>query len=96
MAAPNSTSRDHYGARIEFDADGYLYFTIGDNYDHFEKPQDVTKDGGKVYRLHDDGRIPRDNPFVGQPGAREAGKLRLEGKEYVVREGDVMLFRFNV
>ena len=32
----------------------------------------------------------------GEPGAREAGKLRLEGKEYVIREGDVMHFRFNV
>jgi ribosome-binding ATPase len=32
----------------------------------------------------------------GEAGAREAGKLRLEGKEYLVREGDVMHFRFNV
>jgi ribosome-binding ATPase len=32
----------------------------------------------------------------GEPGAREAGKLRLEGKEYVMREGDVVHFRFNV
>ncbi|MGD8615113.1 MAG: redox-regulated ATPase YchF [Gammaproteobacteria bacterium] len=32
----------------------------------------------------------------GEQGAREAGKLRLEGKEYVVRDGDVMHFRFNV
>jgi len=32
----------------------------------------------------------------GEAGAREAGKLRLEGKEYVMREGDVMHFRFNV
>jgi len=32
----------------------------------------------------------------GEAGAKEAGKLRLEGKEYVVREGDVMHFRFNV
>ena len=32
----------------------------------------------------------------GEAGAREAGKLRLEGKEYVVREGDVIHFRFNV
>jgi hypothetical protein len=32
----------------------------------------------------------------GEHGAKEAGKLRLEGKEYVVREGDVMHFRFNV
>jgi ribosome-binding ATPase YchF (GTP1/OBG family) len=32
----------------------------------------------------------------GEQGAKEAGKLRLEGKEYLVREGDVMHFRFNV
>jgi len=34
--------------------------------------------------------------FKGEAGAKEAGKLRLEGKEYVVKEGDVMHFRFNV
>jgi hypothetical protein len=32
----------------------------------------------------------------GEQGAKEAGKMRLEGKEYVVQEGDVILFRFNV
>jgi len=32
----------------------------------------------------------------GEAGAREAGKLRLEGKDYVVQEGDVLRFRFNV
>jgi ribosome-binding ATPase len=34
--------------------------------------------------------------FRGEAGAREAGRLRLEGKDYIVREGDVMHFRFNV
>lgn len=34
--------------------------------------------------------------FKGEQGAKEAGKLRLEGKEYIVRDGDVMHFRFNV
>lgn len=34
--------------------------------------------------------------YRGEAGAREAGKLRLEGKEYIVRDGDVMHFRFNV
>jgi len=33
--------------------------------------------------------------FGGETGARESGKMRLEGKDYVVREGDVMHFRFN-
>jgi ribosome-binding ATPase len=32
----------------------------------------------------------------GEAGPREAGKLRLEGKEYIVQEGDVLHFRFNV
>ena len=32
----------------------------------------------------------------GEQAAKEAGKMRLEGKDYVVREGDVMHFRFNV
>ena len=39
------------------------------------------------------------NDFVacnGEQGAREAGKLRVEGKDYVVKDGDVMHFRFNV
>jgi ribosome-binding ATPase YchF (GTP1/OBG family) len=34
--------------------------------------------------------------FKGEQGAKEAGKMRLEGKEYVVKDGDVMHFRFNV
>jgi ribosome-binding ATPase YchF (GTP1/OBG family) len=34
--------------------------------------------------------------YKGEQGAKEAGKLRLEGKEYIVQEGDVMHFRFNV
>ena len=32
----------------------------------------------------------------GEAGAKEAGKMRVEGKEYVVKDGDVLLFRFNV
>ena len=71
-ATPNTTRGHHFGSRITFDNEGYLYFTIGDRGNHPENPQDITRDGGKVYRLHDDGRIPADNPFVGQNGAKEA------------------------
>ncbi len=35
-------------------------------------PQDITRDGGKIYRIHDDGRIPNDNPFVGKSGSKTA------------------------
>ena len=34
--------------------------------------------------------------YQGEQGAREAGRLRLEGKEYVLSDGDIMHFRFNV
>lgn len=58
----------HFGSRILFDAEGFLYFTIGDR---GQRPlaQSVETPNGKVHRLHDDGRIPIDNPFVDQPGA---------------------------
>lgn len=68
----NSTRGQHYGGRIAFDRDGYLYFSIGERGAHFENAQQLDRDGGKIYRLHDDGRVPSDNPFVNTPGARTA------------------------
>lgn len=81
--AENSTRGQHFGSRIEFDDKGYLYFTIGDRGNRDENPQDLSRDGGKVYRLHDDGRIPDDNPFVQTPNAKKAiysyGHRNLQG-----------------
>ena len=71
-ASPNTPRGQHYGSRIEFDRDGYLFFSIGDRGARDENPQDVTRDGGKVYRLHDDGRVPVDNPLVSRPDAKTA------------------------
>ena len=71
-ATPNTTKGQHFGSRIAFDNDGYLYFSVGDRGDHFVNPQDIKRDGGKIYRLNDDGSIPKDNPFVGQAGSKEA------------------------
>ena len=71
-AAPNSSRGHHFGSRLEFDNEGYLYFSIGDRGNRDENPQDITRDCGKVYRLHDDGSIPEDNPFVNSPGAKKA------------------------
>jgi glucose/arabinose dehydrogenase len=68
-ATPNSRRGQHYGSRIAFDNQGYLFFTIGDRGNRNELPQDVSKDGGKVYRLHDDGTVPVDNPFIDQENA---------------------------
>lgn len=67
-ATPNTTRNQHFGSRIAFDNDGYLYLTIGDR-GVMDLAQDLTSYAGKTLRLHDDGRIPSDNPFVGQENA---------------------------
>lgn len=72
QGSPNVNTAHHFGSRIAFDNEGYLYFSIGDRGKRDENPQDITRDGGKIYRLHDDGRVPNDNPFVGQKEAKEA------------------------
>ncbi len=68
----NSKKGQHWGSRIEFDKDGFLYFTIGDRGNRNSNPQDLSRDGGKVYRINEDGSIPKDNPFVNQPNAIDA------------------------
>jgi len=68
----NSESSAHFGSRIEFDKEGYMYFSIGDRRNRDVNPQDITRDGGKIYRLHDDGKVPTDNPFVNTSDARAA------------------------
>jgi len=61
------TSNVHFGGRLVFH-EGYLFFGIGERGtgDH---AQDITRPNGKIHRIFDDGRIPTDNPFVGQPDA---------------------------
>ena len=71
-ASPNSTKGQHFGSRIEFDNDGYLYFSVGERGNRDVNPQDITRDCGKIYRLNDDGSIPEDNPFVDEPNAKKA------------------------
>jgi len=71
-ATPNTTKGQHFGSRIEFDNDGYMYFSIGDRGNRDVNPQNIELDGGKIYRLHDDGRIPDDNPFTGESNAKKA------------------------
>ena len=71
-ASPNTTRGQHFGSRIEFDNEGYLYFSIGERGDRDVNPQDITRDCGKIYRLNDDGSIPADNPFVGTENAKTA------------------------
>ena len=71
-----SRTGGHYGSRLAFDAQGYLFITVGDRqaspametaYRH--PAQDLTNHQGTVIRLHDDGSVPADNPFVGRTDA---------------------------
>ena len=71
-AFPNTTKGQHFGSRIAFDTNNYLYFSVGDRGNRDRNPQDITRDCGKIYRLHDDGRIPKDNPFVNVKNAKKA------------------------
>ena len=57
------------GGRLAFDPDGFLFMSIGlKGLSNFEGPQDMGSPYGKTLRIHDDGRIPSDNPFIGVAG----------------------------
>lgn len=59
------TSRaHHFGSRLVFDDENYIFFTIGDRGEQ-DNSQLLSNHNGKVMRLHDDGRVPADNPFTG-------------------------------
>ena len=68
-AQPYATTRHHYGARMAFDKDGYLYVSVGDRGNRDENPQSLENSCGKIHRLNDDGSIPTDNPFYNTPNA---------------------------
>jgi glucose/arabinose dehydrogenase len=63
----------HYGGKLAFDGDGHLFISLGDRQapptgDLEAHPaQDRSNHHGVIIRVHDDGRVPDDNPFVGQP-----------------------------
>ena len=65
--SPKGRTGNHFGGRIVFDRAGYVYLTLGDRGEmpRAQKPDDHA---GSVIRLHDDGRVPDANPFVGKPG----------------------------
>lgn len=57
-----------YGSKITFDREGHLYFTVGIRGDR-KNAQDLSNPSGKTMRFYDDGSIPDDNPFLGNPDA---------------------------
>lgn len=71
-ATPNTNKGVHFGSRIQFDNKGYVYFSIGERGERDVNPQDINRDGGKIYRLNTDGSVPKDNPFIDKSGAKKA------------------------
>ena len=65
---PKTRSSYHFGGRIVFDQAGFLYLTLGDRGDKY-RAQKLDDHAGSVIRLHDDGRVPANNPFVSKAGA---------------------------
>lgn len=95
-----STGEAHYGSRLAFDGNGYLFITVSDRaVDPLSVPreqhpaQNLGVHNGKVIRLHDDGRVPADNPFVGRQGALPEiwsyGHRSLQGLTFHPETGDL-------
>jgi aldose sugar dehydrogenase len=88
----------HYGSRLAFDRNGYLFITVGDRQvpaagDLAAHPaQDLTNHHGTINRIHDDGRVPNDNPFAGKQGKPEIwsyGHRNSQGLAIHPETGDV-------
>lgn len=69
VAVPFFETRLHYGARMTWGQDGFLYVSVGERGLHFENAQNLETSCGKIHRIYDDGRIPADNPYYNTPNA---------------------------
>jgi glucose/arabinose dehydrogenase len=93
--------RGHYGSRLAFDPRGFLFITVGDRMApptgelEAHPAQDFTNHHGTTIRLHDDGRVPTDNPFVGRQDARpeiwSKGHRNLQGLAIHPQTGEVWI-----
>ena len=94
-----STGRGHHGSRLAFDRNGFLFITLGDRQVapsgnlEAHPAQDLSNHFGKIIRLHDDGRVPADNPFVNREGALPEiwsyGHRNVQGLAIHPETGDV-------
>lgn len=68
QALPLTNRGHHFGCRMVFDKNGYLFFSVGER-GEMQNAQLLNNFNGKIHRVYDDGSIPADNPFVNEPGA---------------------------
>ncbi|MGC9743255.1 PQQ-dependent sugar dehydrogenase [Pseudomonas sp. P1B16] len=66
---PKLSVGNHFGSRLVFDREGYLFIALGEN-NQRPTAQDLDKLQGKIVRILPDGEVPKDNPFVGQDNVR--------------------------
>jgi glucose/arabinose dehydrogenase len=89
---PKSRGGRHFGARLVFDRAGFLFVTQGDRGEQ-DRAQSLGDLAGKVVRLHDDGRVPKDNPFAARAGARgeifTLGNRNVQGAALHPRTGEL-------
>ncbi len=71
-AMPDSKKGQHWGGRLAFDHDGFLFVSVGDRGARDRNPQSLDNHCGKIHRINEDGTIPGDNPFRNQSGAVES------------------------
>ncbi len=64
IAKPYSRTTHHYGGKMVFGKDGYLYVSVGERGNEKQNPQNLANDLGKIHRIKSDGTIPTNNPFV--------------------------------
>lgn len=67
-ALPYAPTRHHYGSRMAFDKNGYLFISVGERGNEKQNPQSLDNQLGKIHRIKDDGSIPADNPFKDKDG----------------------------
>ena len=67
---PKVNGGNHFGSRLVWARDGTLFVTQGDRFAYRDRAQDLTVGLGKIVRIHPDGSVPRDNPFLGRGEAR--------------------------
>ena len=70
-ARPYLDADYHFGSRIIFDKDNYMFFSSGER-GTMKKVWELNNDHGKIHRLKDDGTVPDDNPFVNTAGAKKS------------------------
>lgn len=64
VAKPWAQTSHHFGSRLEFDKNGYLFVSVGERGQEKTNPQSLESDCGKIHRMRDDGSAPPDNPYV--------------------------------